>query len=152
MINESFLSLVHNVSLLLAMVLVFDIVTQNWRTGKTYFQEVVVGLIVGGIGIAIMLTPWVLIPGLVFDTRSVLLGISGLFFGTVPTLIAMALTVTLRIFQGGTGAIMGVSVILATGTMGILWRKFNRKTLDKIKWTELYIFGLLIHVAPSPWR
>jgi PAS domain S-box-containing protein len=147
MLSESFLSLVHNISLLLALVVVFDIISQNWRTNRTFLQDIFIGLIVGGVGIAIMLSPWVFIPGVIFDTRSVLLGISGLFFGTVPTLIAMALTLSLRIFQGGTGAIMGVSVILATGTMGILWRKLGHKSLEKIKWTELYIFGLLIHIV-----
>ncbi len=147
MANESFLGLVHNISLLLALVLVFDIASQNWRSGNRYLRDMVIGLIVGGVGIAIMLTPWVFVPGIIFDTRSVLLGISGIFFGTVPTLIAMAMTIALRVYQGGAGAIMGVSVILATGTIGIVWRKFSRKPLVEFRWTELYIFGLVIHVV-----
>jgi PAS domain S-box-containing protein len=147
MIGESFLGLVHNVSLLLALVLVFDLVLQNRRTGRTWKQDILVGVIVSGVGVAIMLTPWVFIPGVIFDTRSILLGISGLFFGTLPTIIAMAITIALRVYQGGTGAIMGVSVILATGTIGILWRRFNHKPLSAIKWSELYIFGLVIHVV-----
>jgi PAS domain S-box-containing protein len=147
MSNESFLGLIHNISMLLALVLIFDIVSQNLRTGKTHLQNILAGLIIGGVGIAIMLTPWVFIPGVIFDTRSVLLGISGLFFGTVPTLIAMAMTIILRLYQGGTGTIMGVFVILATGFIGILWRKIRRKPLENITWVELYIFGLLIHIV-----
>jgi PAS domain S-box-containing protein len=147
MISESYLGLVHNVSLLLALVLIFDIVSQKWRNGRTWKQDILVGVIVGGVGIAIMLTPWVLIPGVIFDTRSILLGISGLFFGTLPTIIAMTITIVLRIYQGGTGAIMGVSVILATGTIGILWRKFNPKPVFAIRWSELYLFGLVIHIV-----
>ncbi len=147
MANESFLGLVHNASLLLALVLIFDLVSQRWRTGRNWKQDILVGLVVGGVGIAIMLTPWVFVPGIIFDTRSILLGISGLFFGTLPTIIAMILTLSLRVFQGGAGAIMGVSVILATGTIGILWRKFNRKPLAEIQWGELYIFGLVIHIV-----
>jgi hypothetical protein len=114
MAGESFLGLVHNISLLLALVLIFDIASQNWRSGNKYLRDLLIGVIVGGVGLAIMLTPWVFIPGIIFDTRSVLLGFSGIFFGTIPTLIAMAMTISLRIYQGGTGAIMGVSVILAT--------------------------------------
>lgn len=147
MSGDSFLGLVHNISLLLAMVLVFDVVSRRWRTGRVWWQDVVIGAVVGGVGVAIMLTPWVFIPGVVFDTRSVLLGISGLFFGTIPTIIAMVVTITLRIFQGGTGTIMGVSVILATGFIGILWRKFSRKPLTEIKWLELYAFGMIIHIV-----
>jgi CheY-like chemotaxis protein len=47
---------------------------------------------IGLLGIAVMMTNWELLPGLVFDTRSVLLSISGLFFGAVPTLLAVAMT------------------------------------------------------------
>lgn len=147
MAGESFLGLVHNISLLLALVLIFDIASQNWRSGNKYLRDLLIGVIVGGVGLAIMLTPWVFIPGIIFDTRSVLLGISGIFFGTIPTLIAMAMTISLRIYQGGTGAIMGVSVILATGTIGILWRKLNRKPLVEIEWKELFLFGVIIHVV-----
>ena len=147
MTGDSFLGLVHNVSLLLAIVLIFDLVSQRWRTGRNWKQDFLVGLVVGGVGIAIMLTPWVFMPGIIFDTRSILLGISGLFFGTLPTIIAMALTITLRLYQGGAGAIMGVSVILATGSIGILWRKLSQKPLDTIGWSELYKFGLVIHIV-----
>ncbi len=147
MTGESFLALVHNVSLLLAIVLVFDLVSQRWRTGRNWKLDILIGSVVGGVCLAIMLTPWVFMPGIVFDTRSILLGISGLFFGTLPTIIAMALSIILRVYQGGTGAIMGVSVILATGSIGIFWRKFNKKPLDTIKWGELYIFGLVIHIV-----
>lgn len=147
MADESFLGLVHNVSLLLALVLLFDISSQRWRKGRNWKQDILVGIIVGGVGVAIMLTPWVFMPGVMFDTRSILLGISGLFLGTLPTIIAMIITISLRIYQGGTGAIMGVSVILATGTIGILWRRLNQKPLQAIKWSELYVFGLVIHIV-----
>ncbi|NQY26325.1 MAG: hypothetical protein HRT92_04020 [Piscirickettsiaceae bacterium] len=39
----------------------------------------VIGLHLGLIGVFIMLTPWQLSPGYVFDTRSILLAISGLY-------------------------------------------------------------------------
>ncbi len=147
MINESVLSLVHNASLLLALVLVLDLVSQNFPIHQTVMQKIAIGIAVGLIGITIMYTPWVLIPGLVFDTRSVLLGISGLFFGIIPTAIAMVMTATLRIFQGGTGTIMGVSVILASGTIGILWQRMRKTQIETISWKELYGFGIVIHIV-----
>ena len=49
-------------------------------------------LAIGAIAVTVMLTPWKFEHGIVFDTRSVLLGISGLFFGSVPTATAMAMT------------------------------------------------------------
>ena len=105
------------------------------------------GVLLGGVGIAVMLTPWQFAPGIVFDTRSVLLGISGLFFGWIPTVIAMVMTSVFRLYQGGAAAVTGVCVILAAGTIGLAWRRYHRGTLGQIAWYELYLFGVVIHAV-----
>jgi len=125
--EASFPVLVQNIALLLALVLIVDVISPRWPIAQRSLGQVLVGIVIGAIGITLMLTPWVQAPGLVFDTRSVLLGISGLFFGGIPTLVAMAITVAFRIYQGGSGALTGVSVILATGTIGILWRQARKR-------------------------
>jgi PAS domain S-box-containing protein len=145
----SFVGLVQNAALLLALVLVFDVFALRWRTRQDMFSQyrLLAGLVIGTIGIAVMMTPWVLIPGLVFDTRSVLLSISGLFFGAVPTGIAMLITAALRLYQGGPGVWPGVSTVLVTGSLGLIWRRTRRGTLDEIGLPELYLFGLFTHVV-----
>lgn len=147
MIESKILGLVHNISLLLALVLVFDFIQAKIHPNKISFPSVFSGFLIGGMGITLMVTPWVLIPGLIFDTRSVLLSVTGLFFGVVPTLIAMAITVAFRIYQGGAGAVMGVSVILSSGAIGILWGKLRKSPLINISWKELYLFGIIIHLV-----
>ncbi len=146
--NQSpFLGLVQNTALLLSIALLFDLVLR--RTKSDYFKlwQIPVGVLLGGIGITLMLTPWVLIPGIIFDTRSILLGISGLFFGSIPTLIAIAITAVFRVYQGGSATWVGVSVIFASGMIGIIWRKLRRRSLESLKGWELYLFGLLIHLV-----
>jgi len=145
--NSMLLGLVSNIAILLTIALLFDTAALRWRTGQMGKGKVVVGLVLGGIGIVLMLTPWILLPGLIFDTRSVLLGISGLFFGTVPTVIAMVMTVALRIYQGGPGTMMGVSVIISVGVIGILWRHKRKRPLSGMTWQELYLFGLVQHIV-----
>jgi len=144
----SFLRLVQNAALLLSLVLVFDVFALRWRAGQHAFSRnrLIAGLIIGGIGVVVMLTPWVLMPGLVFDTRSVLLSISGLFFGTAPTLIAMLITAALRLYQGGPGIWPGVSTVLVTGSLGLIWRRVYRGKLEELKLPELYLFGLVTHL------
>lgn len=95
------LALVHNIALLLAIALLFDLVALNWKQGKIRFGQIPLGFLLGGIGVVLMLTPWVFSQGIIFDTRSILLGISGLIFGLVPTLIAMIITSVFRYYQGG---------------------------------------------------
>ena len=147
MSEPSYLGLIHNAALLLALVFLFDLMVGKRRLENTHFWQVFLGLLLGGIGIILMNTPWVLAQGVIFDTRSVLLGISGLFFGIIPTVIAICITAVFRIFQGGAAVWMGVCVILATGTIGILWRRFLHKPLEALSGWELYLFGLLIHLV-----
>ena len=144
--NESpFLGLIQNTALLLATALLFDLIVSRRRYEFSRWWQIPLGIIIGGIGIALMLTPWVLIPGIIFDTRSILLGISGLFFGSIPTIIAMTITATFRFYQGGTAAWVGVAVIVSSGAIGILWRQMRRKPLINYSGWDLYLFGLLIH-------
>ena len=145
--GATFLGLVQNAALLLAVAFIFDIATKRWRIGELPFRQVPVGLILGTIGVTIMLTPWTFTPGIIFDTRSVLIGISGLFFGSIATAVVMAMTAAFRFYQGGTGAWTGVTVILASGVIGILWRHFRRQSLANISLRELYLFGIVIHLT-----
>ncbi len=141
------LGLVNNAALLLALGLLYDSISirqKAWQWGR---EQILTGLVIGGIGIVVMLSPWEYASGLVFDTRSVLLGISGLFFGAVPTLIAMAMTIGLRLYQGGVGAGMGVAVICLSGGLGLGWRHINRRALENLTALQLYSFGVLVHVG-----
>ncbi|MDO9087658.1 MAG: LytS/YhcK type 5TM receptor domain-containing protein [Anaerolineaceae bacterium] len=147
MTNEpSFLKLLQNISFLLSLILIFDLLRLKVSKRKVFAKNILIGVLIGGIGILIMLTPWVLSPGIVFDTRSVLLCVSGLFFGTIPTVIAMLITGALRLYQGGGGALMGLLVVLFSGSLGILWHHLRKETLNTVKWWELYLFGVLIHL------
>jgi PAS domain S-box-containing protein len=145
--DTSFVGLCQNISLLLAAALLFDVMAVRWRMGGALAVQALVGLGLGVIGISVMLTPWTLMPGVVFDTRSVLIGIAGLFFGFLPTAVAVAMTAAFRLLQGGQGALTGVSVIVVSGAIGLFWRGVRKKPLHQASWRELYLFGLAIHVA-----
>jgi PAS domain S-box-containing protein len=147
MLTNIFLALTQNAALLLAMAFVYDVVTSRYRLGSRPFIEVALGAMLGVFGIILILSPWTYVPGIVFDTRSVLLSISGLFFGAIPTAVAMAMTAAYRLSLGGNAAWTGVAVILATGSLGILWRHYRRRDLAEISWGELYLFGLLVHAV-----
>lgn len=145
--NPTYVSLFVNIAFLLSLALIFDLLNLKVRRQNILTKQILIGILIGGIGVLVMLTPWVLMPGIVFDTRSVLLSTSGLFFGTIPTLVAMAITIALRIYQGGGGALTGVLVILATGCLGIAWHYYRKGSLNKAKWWEFYLFGILTHLV-----
>jgi len=147
MLESSFQQLIANAALLLTIALIFDLTKFRWRGNLLGIQKILIGAILSFIGIMLMNNPWTFAPGIIFDTRSILLSISGLFFGLVPTIIAMISTSVFRIYQGGAAAWTGVSVIFATGSIGILWRYIRHKQIDRISLIELYLFGILNHVV-----
>ncbi|WP_152555016.1 ATP-binding protein [Desulfonatronum thiodismutans] len=146
--SSAMVALVQNAALLLATALLFDVFASRWRSGELFLlQKVFVGLLLGGIGMVVMLTPWTLLPGVVFDTRSVLIGITGLFFGAIPAALTMAMTAALRLYQGGSGVWMGVAAILVSGGIGLAWRYARKKRLAAISWLELLAFGIAVHIG-----
>lgn len=139
--------LLNNSALLLAMCLVYDTVSQSRDPVRPAVRDAVSGVILGVIGIAVMMNPLQWYSGIIFDTRSVLLSVSGLFFGPVATVIAMCMTGAYRFYLGGSGAWVGVSVIAATGGVGILWRRLRSTSPENFSLLDLYAFGLVVHVV-----
>jgi PAS domain S-box-containing protein len=141
------LGLTLNAALLLALTLVTGLVPRTMSRGAGTRAVVVTGVLVAAFGMSVMLAPVPLTDGVVFDVRSVVLSVSGLFFGLVPTAIAVAATSALRWIQGGVGAPFGIAVIVASGAVGVAWRRWRRGSLDRLGLVELYGFGLVVHVV-----
>ncbi|MDZ7759892.1 MAG: LytS/YhcK type 5TM receptor domain-containing protein [Desulfovermiculus sp.] len=140
-------TLVQNAALLLAMMVVFDLLSSRKTVHGKWRRQVLTGVILGGLTIGLMLASFRLETGIIFDTRSVLLSSSGLFFGPIPTVIAMAMGAAYRFWQGGTGVWAGIWVILTTGGMGILWRHYRQVRLADISLREFYGFGMVVHLV-----
>ncbi len=141
-----FLGLINNTALLLALWAIYGMVSMRSNL-KSIWEKVLSGIAIGGLGIAVMFSTLPFSPGVVFDTRSILLSISGLFFGFVPSAIAAAMTSAFRLWQGGAGSIMGVSVIITSTVIGVGWRHLRKKQERPSGWLELYIFGVIVHVV-----
>jgi len=141
------LSLIHNASLLLTLVLLHDVVVSTPRRTPSTGRLVFSGIILGSIGIVLAMTPLHLLPGIIYDTRSVLISVCGLFLGTIPTLLTMLGTALYRLFVvGGVGAPTGTLVIFVSGGIGLAWRRFRNDSLDTMTWRELFLFGVTVHI------
>ena len=147
MTTESFVALVGNAALLLSLVYIYDLLNVVRWVSSTWIRQVIAGIAVGAVGIFVMLMPWTFVPGITFDTRSVLLAISGLFFGMIPTVVAVLMTAALRVVLGGSGVVMGASVIVASGTIGVAWRHARKHQLVNLSFRTLYGLGLVVHLV-----
>ncbi|MDI6746521.1 MAG: PAS domain S-box protein, partial [Rhodocyclaceae bacterium] len=144
-------ALIFNAAMLLAVAQVFDIAAPRRRFDWLARWPWGVGIVLGGIGIGLMMAPLTLLPGVIFDARSVLLAITGLFFGVIPAVLAMAMTAAYRLSLGGAGVWPGVALILSSGLIGLAWRHWRRPALAAMGWRELYVLGLLVHLVMLGW-
>ena len=144
------MGLINNAALLVALGVLLDLVLRM-RLSSKLWTRIFTGVALGAIGVAIIMNRWSFGGGIIFDTRSIILSLGGLFFGAVPTVIAIAIIGVFRVYVGGAGMWMGLGVILTSGVIGILWRYQRRNRLAEIGWIELLIFGLVVHIAMILW-
>lgn len=139
--------LIQNIAVLLTFSMLYDYFWSRNEKRKNIYFKISSGIVLGGIGIILILTPWHFIPGIFFDTRSVMLSISGLFFGPLATITAMIVTGLYRIYMGGDGVFMGVAVVVTSGTIGLLWRHFRPDWRKKNHLFELVAMGFVVHLV-----
>lgn len=148
MLNEFLNGLTLNAALLLIMCILFTtLYVQYWKSKGIY--SIILGIIIGLVGITLLYNTVELKPGVVFDTRSILISISGMFFGFIPTVIGTAVICAYRIFIGGPGVYMGVLVTVSSAAVGLLWKRQRWEKIAgrKNNWLEFYLFGLIAHIV-----
>jgi len=129
-------------------------VFRNNSTIHPILRKTLMGLMVSVIVVFIMLGSFVLVEvdeGIMFDARAIIISVSGMFFGLIPTVMGVIAATTVRAIQGGVGMVTGIFWIFVSGALGLIWRKFRLKrtadSVHKITWLELYIYSLFIQIV-----
>ena len=138
--------LINNSAILLALGILFDLLLSKEFIRNKYLRQIFIGLLAGGMAVIVMISPVKFANGIFFDTRSIIMGISGLFFGVIPTTIGAVIASLYRFLEGGGGAWVGVIVIFSSGITGVLWNKFRRRHKKDTNIAEIFLFGVVIHV------
>ena len=114
-------------------------------------RKIIMGALISGIGITLMGTSYNFDVGIFYDARSVVMSISGMFLGLIPTLIGMVGMTITRIVMGGDGTLAGVLSIVTSGAVGLLWRIWRLKPVREneqmFAWWELLAVAILTSVA-----
>jgi len=125
------IELIFNLAILIAVSVLSGFIEARWKR-KTIQGAVLQGLLFGGTAIIGMLNPFVLSSGIIFDGRSVVLSLCALFFGPVAAIIAAVLATIYRLYLGGGGIIMGISVIISATILGLLFHRVRQQSEDAI--------------------
>jgi PAS domain S-box-containing protein len=139
------IELIYNLSILIAISVLAGFIDNRWKS-KTVLGITLQGILFGVATIIGMMNPFVYAPGIIFDGRSVMLSLCGLFFGPFSAIIAATIALIYRLHIGGSGAIMGVSVIISATLIGIVSNYLRKKKELKVSWIFLYSMGLVVHI------
>ncbi|HPJ46496.1 MAG TPA: PAS domain S-box protein [Tenuifilaceae bacterium] len=140
------IDLIYNLSALVALSIVSGFIDNRWSS-TTKLGEIIQGLLFGGVAMLGMINPLVFDAGIVFDGRSVVISLCALFFGPIAAAISSSMAIVLRVYQGGAGAIMGVSVITASALIGVFYHYRRKRRSKRISTLFLLGFGLLVHIV-----
>ncbi|WP_160055140.1 PAS domain S-box protein [Shewanella litoralis] len=143
---DSFFSLLNNAVLLLALVVIFDAVRLQ-NIASIRYKSILSGIFIGIIAISVMSNPWELRPGVFFDARWILLSLSGLFFGFVPTFVAVLLAISFRLYLGGDGVYIGSLIIVTSALVGLIWRYWLATSTNKLNWKNMLAMSLIVELV-----
>lgn len=139
------ISLVQNIAILAMLAAAYRIVLS--RAGPAgWLSKIGYGVLLGVICIVGMKTPMQFEPGIIFDGRSIILSVGGLFGGPVTAMIGALIAGSYRWLLGGPGWRMGVAVTMESALLGILFHGLRRRGMVLNGWTALG-FSFLVHVG-----
>ncbi|MDD2841413.1 MAG: EAL domain-containing protein [Tolumonas sp.] len=139
------LELIKGVALLLSLCLLQGFNVRLCQ-GHKVLQQIIAGLLFGGITVIGMMVPVHIAEGVIFDARTVILIMAGLFGGPAVAISAGLIAGIYRFWLGGGGYPVGLATIIASVLLGLAYRRICRAGWIKNGPIELLLFGFVTHV------
>ncbi len=138
------LDLVQNIALLVALAVGLQALAQR-LAAQPMAHHIAAGLLFGFVGIVGMMTPLHFAPGVIYDGRSIILSLAGLFGGPVTAGISALICGAYRLHLGGAGVWAGVGTIVEAALLGTALHYLRRRDERWVSATRLLLFGILVH-------
>jgi diguanylate cyclase (GGDEF)-like protein/PAS domain S-box-containing protein len=142
--------LIQNATLLLSLAAIYSLFIVRLTPGRLGTQ-VLNGALFGLAAVAGMLYPLALQPGLIFDGRSVILAMAGVFAGAPAAAVAALMAGGYRLWLGGPGVYMGVATIVTSAAMGTGFHLMLQRHHLRLGARNLLAFGFVLHLAALGW-
>ena len=140
------LEFIKNVALLLSLCLLQGFSLRLCRENKR-LQQLLTGCLFGCICVVGMMTPVQLEPGVIFDARSAILSMAGLFGGALVATIAGVIAGVYRLWLGGATYGVGILTIVISVILGLAYRAAHQRGWMSKGPIQLLLFGVLLHTA-----
>ena len=103
------------------------------------------GTVFGIMAIVGMLNPLHIESGVIFDGKSVIIALAGLFGGGIAAILSALIAGAVRIHMGGSGALMGVLVIITSAAWGTGYHAIVKRNPRALHPVFAYLFELGVH-------
>ena len=140
------LVLVQNVALLVTLIVVLLMLYRRLKPGSLAYV-LAAGVLFGAVAMAGMATPVHFAAGVIYDGRSIVLGLAGLFGGPVTAVVAALMSGAYRLYLGGAGTVVGLLVIGEAAAFGVILHFLRRRDERWVGLIRLWAFGVMIHVV-----
>lgn len=137
--------IITNMVLLFGLVFILDLTNRSIHI-KNWIIRLFSGVFIGLMTIVIIITAWEMRDGVLFDTRTVMISVTALFFSPIVSVPATIIPMIYRILIGGSGTLPGVLSLFSAFTIGVIWRYYIHPKLHMNKYLEFYLFGVIVHI------
>ena len=141
-----YIALIQNVALLVALSTLYSLASRLRAKHLTWFQ-IVAGLVFGATAVAGMAMPFHYAPGIIYDGRSIVLTMAGLFGGPLTAGIAAVIAGAYRAVLAGAGVWAGLATMVGCAGVGLGFRYLWNQRPDRFGIPRLYIIGVATHVV-----
>jgi PAS domain S-box-containing protein len=141
-----YLSLIQNAALLVALSTLYGLLARL-RKDDGPRSRLLSGVLFGAVAVAGMLLPFRYQPGIIYDGRSIILAMAGLFGGGIGSLVSIVLAGAYRVYLGGSGVWAGLATIVVCPMVGLAFRRACQNRPEKLGLFPLYLLGLSAHAA-----
>ncbi len=142
-----YVTLLQNAAVLVALSTLYGLLARLRRDEKAVVIRVLTGLLFGAVAIVGMLVPFRYQTGIIYDGRSIVLAMAGLFGGGIGSAVAILVAGVYRALVGGAGVWAGLATIIACPLLGLAFRRLCGHRPEKIGILPLYGLGISAHAA-----
>ncbi len=137
---------INNYAILVLLVFAYSRLYKYLQNHALY-RQLMNGALFGIIGLAVMIFPIHFQPGLIFDSRTIVISASGLFCGPIGAIISVSVALVYRIALGGVGMITGVATIISSALIGVGYHYLRKKYARAMEPQYIFMFGLVVHLV-----
>jgi len=131
---------------MVALTTLYGLTSRLVGYGKPW-GKILSGLLFGGVALVGMQLPFHYAPGVIYDGRSIILAIAGLFGGGMAAALSMVLAGIYRAYMGGAGVWAGLATIITCTGVGLAFRRAYDNRPDRMGILSFYGFGISVHVV-----